>query len=79
MAVPTTAQEADQFDRLVLTIYRGVTEDTPWQSFLPLLRAQLDARAVSLVLRPPATGDQGLILNCVRPSDAGDDLSLIHI
>jgi len=71
--------EADQFDRLVLAIYRGVTEDTPWQSLLPLLRAQLDARVVSLVLRPPAKRDQGLILNCVRPQDSDDDTLTLQL
>jgi DNA-binding CsgD family transcriptional regulator len=73
MARSNTAPAADPFDQLVLAIYRGVTEDTPWQTFLPLLRAQLDARVASLVLRPPATGDQGLILNCVRPQQSGDE------
>lgn len=71
--------DADQFDLLVLAIYRGVTEDTPWQSLLPLLRAQLDARVVSLVLRPPATGDKGLILNCVRPQHSGDDTLTLQL
>lgn len=61
----------DRYDQLVLAIYRGITESTPWQTFLPLLRNQLDARVVSLVLRPPAQGDQGLILNCVRPQNTG--------
>jgi len=60
-------------DQLLLAIYRGVTESTPWQTFLPMLRNRLDARVVSLVLRPPALGDQGLILNCVRPQTAGGD------
>jgi len=83
MAAPTSRHDADhdadQFDQLVLAIYRGVTEDTPWQSFLPHLRAQLDARVVSLVLRPPAKGDQGLILNCVRPRDADDDTLTLQL
>lgn len=71
--------DAERLDTLILAIYRGVTEDTPWQSFLPLLRAQLDARVVSLVLRPPAKGDQGLILNCVRPQDSGDDTLTLQL
>lgn len=66
-------------NQLLLAIYRGITETTPWQTFLPLLRARLDARVVSLVLRPPATGDQGLILNCVRPQNTGDDTLTLQL
>jgi DNA-binding CsgD family transcriptional regulator len=30
-------------------------------------------------LRPPATGDQGLILNCVRPQNSGDDTLTLQL
>jgi hypothetical protein len=51
---------------LVGLIYQGALELQPWQSALPALREALDAQVVSLVLRPPSAGDQGVILNCVR-------------
>jgi DNA-binding CsgD family transcriptional regulator len=54
------------YDSLVNLIYEGTLEQKPWQSFLPRLRQVMDAHAVSLVLRPPATGDRGVILNCRR-------------
>ena len=65
----TTIDDLEQFDALVGTIYNGLLEAIPWQSFLPLLRERLDAKVVSLVLRPPAVHDRGLILNCLRPSE----------
>jgi DNA-binding CsgD family transcriptional regulator/PAS domain-containing protein len=55
------------YDQLVRSIYRGAIEQTPWHSALPALREAIDAQVVSLVLRPPSTGDRGIILNCVRP------------
>ncbi len=61
------------FDSLVSLVYEGTLEQTPWQSFLPRLRQIMDAHAVSLVLRPPATGDRGVILNC-RRGDAEDGI-----
>ncbi len=62
------------FDALVSLIYEGTLEQKPWQSFLPRLRQVMDAHAVSLVLRPPATGDRGVILNCRRHEDGDNDL-----
>jgi DNA-binding CsgD family transcriptional regulator len=56
-------------DRLINQVYQGPLEEKPWQSFLPLLRQTMDAQVVSLVLRPPATGDRGVILNCRRGDD----------
>jgi DNA-binding CsgD family transcriptional regulator/GAF domain-containing protein len=66
-------------DHLVGLIYEGALEAQPWQSALPALRQALDAQVVSLVLRPPAAGDMGVILNSLRPGDdsgsALDDLA----
>ena len=63
-----TANHIDSnFSDLVGLIYQGALEEQPWQSALPALREALDAQVVSLVLRPPTAGDQGVILNCVRP------------
>ncbi len=56
-----------ELDHLVGLIYQGALEDHPWQSALPALRQLLDAQVASLVLRPPAAGDKGVILNSVRP------------
>lgn len=60
------------YDRLIELIYRGALEQQPWQSALPALRQVLDAQVASLVLRPPSEGDRGVILNSVRPEDAGE-------
>ncbi|MEP5766588.1 MAG: helix-turn-helix transcriptional regulator [Halieaceae bacterium] len=59
-----------QFEALINLVYEGPLQDKPWQGFLPALRELLDAQVVSLVLRPPAAGDRGVILNC-RRSDNG--------
>ncbi|MCZ6830763.1 MAG: helix-turn-helix transcriptional regulator [Gammaproteobacteria bacterium] len=64
------------YDSLVGLIYEGSLEDRPWQSFLPRLREAMDAHAVSLVLRPPAAGDKGVILNCRRGADSASVDSL---
>lgn len=53
----------DDYDNLLASLYRGPLEDPPWQGFLGLLCRTMQAFAVSLVLRPPASGDAGLILN----------------
>ena len=57
-----------EYDTLITALYKGPLESTPWQSFLPLLGQVMQALSVSLVLRPPADGDSGLILNYRRPS-----------
>lgn len=44
-------------------------QEKPWQGFLPYLREIMDAQAVSLMLRPPAAGDKGVILNCRRSDE----------
>jgi len=61
-------EDIDQaYDTLIGLIYEGPLEQKPWQSALPLLREMFDAQVVSLVLRPPAEGDRGVILNSLRP------------
>jgi DNA-binding CsgD family transcriptional regulator/PAS domain-containing protein len=64
------------YDCLVGLAYEGSLEERPWESFLPRLREAMDAHAVSLVLRPPAAGDKGVILNCRRGADSGSADSL---
>ncbi len=65
--------EQPDYDLLVDLIYEGALADQPWQRALPALRQALDAQVVSLVLRPPAEDDSGVILNCVRPDPGGED------
>ena len=66
------------YDRLIQLIYRGALQEQPWQIALPALRQALDAQVASLVLRPPAEDDRGVILNCVRPDaqKAGEEVHL---
>lgn len=59
-------------ERLIGLIYEGALESQPWQSALPALRESLDAQVASLILRPPAEGDKGVILNSLRPGSGGD-------
>ena len=61
------------FDELLGLVYEGALESRPWESALPLLRGYLDAQVASLVLRPPAEGDRGVILNSLRPDGAGEE------
>jgi DNA-binding CsgD family transcriptional regulator/PAS domain-containing protein len=60
------------FEQLVELIYEGPLQEKPWQSFLPMPRKVMDAQVVSLVLRPPAAGDRGVILNCRRDEDGAE-------
>lgn len=62
--------DTDHYDQLLGLVYEGSLEAQPWQSALSRLRELLDAQVVSLVLRPPAAGDPGVILNSVRPDDS---------
>lgn len=64
-----------EYDALLADIYQGPLEDPPWRSFLPRLCQEVGAFAVSLVLRPPAEDDEGLILNYQRQENE-DGLSL---
>jgi DNA-binding CsgD family transcriptional regulator/PAS domain-containing protein len=72
---PPAASAGDSFEELVGLVYEGPLQDKPWRSFLPALRRAMDAQVVSLVLRPPATGDRGVILNCQRSDSDEDDLA----
>lgn len=61
-----------QYDELIASIYQGPLEDPPWRSFLPRFCREVGAFAVSLVLRPPAEDDEGLILNYQRQEPEDD-------
>jgi DNA-binding CsgD family transcriptional regulator/PAS domain-containing protein len=63
---------AEVYDRLIGALYQGPLESIPWQTFLPLCRAEFDAKVISLTLRPPAEGDRGVILNQLRPAEGAD-------
>lgn len=68
---------AADYDRLLGLIYEGPLETRPWQGALPRLRELFDAQVASLVLRPPAEDDRGVILNSVRDrGGAGDNTAL---
>lgn len=51
-----------QFSDLIGTIYQGPMEETPWQGFLASLREMMGAANTTLVLRPPAAGEKGVLL-----------------
>jgi len=66
----------EAFEELLTLVYEGPLESRPWGSLLPALRRALDAQVVSLVLRPPAEGDRGVILNCQRSTTGdGDEIA----
>lgn len=52
-------------DELIQAIYKGPMETPLWQGFLALFRQVIDAEYVTLMLRPPKEGDQGMVLNAV--------------
>lgn len=54
-----------ELDELLHAVYRGPLENTPWQTFLDLLRRAVHANYATLILRPPREGDLGLVLNAV--------------
>ncbi|MES0874627.1 helix-turn-helix transcriptional regulator [Sinimarinibacterium thermocellulolyticum] len=59
----TPTFELQQIDRLLGAIYEGPTETPPWQSALQLLREQLGAAHVTLMLRPPSPDSTGVMIN----------------
>lgn len=65
-------------DRLIDAVYAGALESVPWSTFMPLFRQMLNGKVVSLVLRPPAEDDAGLILNQRRalPEEGEDNEQL---
>jgi DNA-binding CsgD family transcriptional regulator/PAS domain-containing protein len=62
------------FSRLVGALYEGPLEPVPWSGLLLTLREALHANWVTLILRPPTSARQALILNAgphgvERPKD----------
>lgn len=59
----------DEYNQLIETIYQGPLESPPWKRLLLLLGSYMDALSVSLVLKTPANGNAGLILNYRRADE----------
>jgi hypothetical protein len=55
--------DLQQIDRLLGAIYEGPTETPPWQSALQILREELRAAHVTLMLRPPSQDSTGIMIN----------------
>lgn len=50
-------------DRLIGAIYEGPMESPPWQTALQIMREQLRAAHVTLMLRPPSPDSSGVMIN----------------
>jgi DNA-binding CsgD family transcriptional regulator/PAS domain-containing protein len=55
--------ELTRIDRLLGAIYEGPMESPPWQTALQVLREQLQASHVTLVLRPSSPDSSGFMIN----------------
>lgn len=55
--------DVDQIDRLLGAVYEGPMESPPWQTALELMREQLKAAHVTLMLRPPSPDSTGIMIN----------------
>lgn len=64
-SVTELARSADlaAVDRLIGSIYEGPMEAPPWQTALQLMREQLKAAHVTLMLRPPSPDSSGVMIN----------------
>ena len=52
---------APDVSELLASIYEGPLEVEPWQTFLGLLRTEMGANSATLVLKPPSTGERGVL------------------
>jgi DNA-binding CsgD family transcriptional regulator/PAS domain-containing protein len=50
-------------DRLIGAIYEGPLESPPWQTALQMLREQMKAAHVTLMLRAPSSDNSGVMIN----------------
>lgn len=55
--------DLQQIDELLGAIYEGPTETPPWQNALQIMRDQLRAAHVTLMLRPPSPDSTGVMIN----------------
>ncbi|MCA3890828.1 MAG: helix-turn-helix transcriptional regulator [Burkholderia sp.] len=58
----------EQFDALLTKIYEGPLEDVPWGAALEQIRVHLHANYVTMILRWPASGHTGLMINASEES-----------
>ncbi|MDR0244084.1 MAG: LuxR C-terminal-related transcriptional regulator [Burkholderia sp.] len=58
----------EQFDALLTKIYEGPLEDVPWGAALEQIRVHLHANYVTMILRWPASGHTGLMINASEQS-----------
>ncbi len=62
-AMTASAPTLANYDQLIGAIYQGALESPPWQGALQLLRDQLGAGHVTLLLRPPSSENHGVMIN----------------
>lgn len=60
----------DDYDRLIKACYLGPLEKSLWFTFLQEMKRVMQARYVTLLLRPPRVGDKGVVLNALMSSEA---------
>ncbi|MBR8134341.1 helix-turn-helix transcriptional regulator [Burkholderia cenocepacia] len=58
----------EQFDVLLTKIYEGPLEDVPWGGALEQIRVHLHANYATMILRWPASGHAGLMINASENS-----------
>ncbi|HHT8991039.1 TPA: helix-turn-helix transcriptional regulator [Burkholderia cenocepacia] len=58
----------EQFDALLTKIYEGPLEDVPWGGALEQIRVHLHANYATMILRWPASGHAGLMINASENS-----------
>lgn len=56
---------SEPMNQLLLELGRAPVADAPWQDFLSLLAAAMDADSCTLILRQPRQGDTGVVFNSV--------------
>jgi DNA-binding CsgD family transcriptional regulator len=72
MANDTAPYTLKAYSELVESIYKGLDGTPLWQSFLRLLREEMEANICFLILRTPNLGDAGLLLNDGLPTPISD-------
>ena len=67
----------ERVDPLLNAIYDGATESPPWRSAMELLRKELQAAHVTLILRPPSSDSTGVMINITPPEEAAGVLRTV--
>lgn len=55
--------ELQEFSKLIGNIYQGPLEDIPWQTFMSEIREILNANIATLILKAPASDEEGIMIN----------------